>query len=315
MVKLAMLFPGQGAQYVGMGRDLANNYAVAKQTFEEADDTLGMALSKLILEGPEDQLRLTYYTQPALLTVSVAAYRVLTSLLPNLQPVVAAGHSLGEYSALVALSSLSFADAVKLVHLRGKWMDEAVPAGQGAMSAVLGMEADALAAVCRQATEEAGVVELANINCPGQIVISGTNEGVARASELASEAGARRVIALVVSGPFHCRLMKPAANKLEAQLNETTFSPIEVPLVANVDAKSHTDAMGLRDGLAKQLYSPVLWEQDVRTMLELGADTFVELGPGTVLSGLVKKVERRIPTLHVEDEASLRATIEVLEQA
>jgi [acyl-carrier-protein] S-malonyltransferase len=314
-VKVALLFPGQGAQYVGMGRELIENYEVARRTLEEADDALGFALSKLILEGPEEELRLTYHTQPALLTVSIAAYRVLAEFMPNLKPAVAAGHSLGEYSALVALSSLSFSDAVKLVHLRGQWMDEAVPAGQGAMSAVLGMGADALDAVCRQAAKEAGVVELANINCPGQIVISGTVAGVERASTLATEAGARRVIPLVVSGPFHCSLMKRAAVKLEDQLAKTSFSSIDVPLVANVDAKSHTEAADIQSGLAKQLYSPVLWEQGVRTMLDMGVDTFIELGPGTVLSGLVKKVERRIQTMHVEDEATLRAVIEAVQLA
>jgi [acyl-carrier-protein] S-malonyltransferase len=312
-VKVALLFPGQGAQYVGMGRELIENYEVAKRTVEEADEALGFALSKLILEGPKEELRLTYHTQPALLTVSIAAYRVLAEFIPNLKPTVAAGHSLGEYSALVALSSLSFSDAVKLVHLRGKWMDEAVPAGQGAMSAVLGMGTDALDAVCRQAAEEAGVVELANINCPGQIVISGTVAGVERASALATEAGARRVIPLVVSGPFHCSLMKRAAAKLEDQLAKTSFSSIDVPLVANVDAKPHTEGAEIQSGLAKQLYSPVLWEQGVRTMLDTGVDTFIELGPGTVLSGLVKKVERRIQTLHVEDEATLRAVIEAVQ--
>lgn len=311
-MELAYLFPGQGAQYVGMGRELAEQFPVVRQLFEEADDALGFSLSKIIFEGPETDLRLTYNTQPALLTASVASYRAFVEEGGNPAPVVAAGHSLGEYSALVATGAMTFRDAVKLVHLRGKWMDEAVPAGQGAMTAVMGMEADVLRKVCEQASEEAGLVELANINSSAQIVISGTAEGVARAAELAREQGARRTIPLVVSGPFHCSLMKPAAKRLEEQLASTNISNAEVPVMANVDAKPKTDAKTVREALERQLYSPVLWEQDVLAMLEMGVEGFVEFGPGTVLSGLVKKIERRIPTFHVENESSLQETLSAI---
>ncbi|QQE80761.1 ACP S-malonyltransferase [Alicyclobacillus sp. SO9] len=308
-MRLGYLFPGQGAQYIGMGKELIETYKEAKQLFAQADDALGFSLSRIILEGPEEQLRLTYHTQPALLTVSVAAYRVFSSECGDVVPVVCAGHSLGEYSALVAAGAIDFTDAVRLVHHRGKWMDEAVPAGQGAMTAVMGMERDKLEEVCRQAAEEAGVVELANINSPGQIVISGTAEGVERAAALAKEQGARRTIPLVVSGPFHCSLMKPAASKLKEMLLETDLKDTSVPVVANVDAQPKTHAQDIRTALERQLYSPVLWEEDVRAMMQLGAEGFIEFGPGTVLSGLVKKVERRIPTFHVENEESLQQTM------
>lgn len=309
-MKRAFLFPGQGAQYVGMGTELQANFAVARAVFEEADEALGFSLSTLIAEGPEDQLRLTYYTQPALLVTSLAAYRVYEAE-GGPPAIVCAGHSLGEYSALVAAGVLSLTDGVRLVHQRGRFMDEAVPAGQGAMAAVIGLDADALRAVCEQASSEGGVVELANVNCPGQIAISGTKEAVERAGVLAKEAGARRVIPLDVSGPFHCRLMQPAAGKLAQALRAVAWGEGTVPVVANVDAKPRTVAADIQQVLEQQLYRPVLWEADVRAMLEMGADTFIEFGPGTVLSGLVRKVDRSVQTLHVEDLASLRETLSV----
>jgi len=311
-VKLAFVFPGQGAQYVGMGKAFIDQYPVARETFAAADQALGFSLTSLCLEGPEETLRLTYHTQPALLTTSIAAYRVFRQH-ADVQAVLAAGHSLGEYSALVAAGALPFEDAVKLVHARGKWMDEAVPAGLGAMAAVLGLAQDDLQAVCADVSRTGEVVELANLNCPGQIVISGTAEGVARAGELAKEKGARRVLPLVVSGPFHCSLMKPAADRLNAALLQAPFQHAEIPVVANVDAIPHTNPDDILIALQKQLYSSVRWEEDVQTMLQNGVDTFVEFGPGTVLSGLIKKIDRRISTFHVEDEASLQETLSAIQ--
>ncbi|MCL6516445.1 ACP S-malonyltransferase [Alicyclobacillus sp.] len=307
-MKLAFVFPGQGAQYVGMGKELCERYPVARAVMEAADEALGFSLSRLCFEGPEEELRLTYHTQPALLTVSTLAHRVFHEL-TGVRPVVTAGHSLGEYSALVAAGVLSFEDAVRLVHLRGRWMDEAVPAGRGAMSAVMGMEAADLEAVCREASTPDEPVEVANFNCPGQIVISGAAGAVARAGELAKARGARRVIPLVVSGPFHSSLMKPAAERLAKALAEVTWHESGIPVMANVDAVARTDVEGIRRALEVQLYQPVRWEDDVRAMLAMGIDGFVEFGPGTVLSGLIRKVDRRIPVFHVEDEASLRETI------
>lgn len=310
---LGFVFPGQGAQYVGMGKELIENYQIAKQTFEEADDALGISLTKLCLAGPEEELRLTYHTQPALLTTSIAAFRVLKQE-TNIQAVVAAGHSLGEYTALVAAAALPFETGVRLVHWRGKWMDEAVPAGQGAMAAILGMETDLLEQVCEQVRTSGEVVELANLNCPGQIVISGSSKGVALACDAAKEQGARRAIPLVVSGPFHSSLMKPAAEQLKQALGEAAFSPARIPVVANVDALTHEKPDEIRDALWKQLYSPVLWQQCVEKMIQMGVDTFIEFGPGTVLSGLIKKVDRRISTLHVENEVSLRETLATVQK-
>lgn len=310
-MKLGYVFPGQGAQYVGMGQELARQYPFVRKMFADADRILGYALSELCWSGPEDTLRLTYHTQPAILTHSIAALRVFTAALRDaaVTPIVAAGHSLGEYSALVASGALSFEDAVLLVHRRGRFMDEAVPAGQGAMAAVLGMEGDTLANVCAAVSTDGEIVELANLNCPGQVVISGTAEGVARASVLAREHGAKRVIPLDVSGPFHCQLMKPAAEQLAAALGAVDIKPASMPIVTNVDAVPQTEPTVLRGALVQQLYSSVRFEADVREMLRLGVQAFIEFGPGTVLSGMIKKIERGTPVFHVEDEASLRETL------
>lgn len=307
-VNLAYVFPGQGAQYVGMGKELADNYQVAREVFDEADDALGFPLSRLIWEGPEEKLRLTYHTQPALLATSVAAYRVFAKSAAN-EAKVCAGHSLGEYSALVAVGALSFRDAIQLVQSRGQFMDDAVPAGKGAMSAVLGLEASVLRSVCEEASVGEEIVELANVNCPGQIAISGTVVAVERAGELAKKAGARRVIPLVVSGPFHCRLMKPAARKLAEALAATPLQAGLVPVVANVDALPRTLATEVRGALEQQLYKPVLWHNDVQAMVAMGASTFIEFGPGTVLSGLIRKINKNVRTFHVEDCASLEETL------
>lgn len=311
-MKLGFVFPGQGAQYVGMGKDLLDRYTVVRDTFAEADEALGFSLSRLILEGPEADLRLTYHTQPALLTTSIAAYRAFRTH-SDAPADVMAGHSLGEYTALVAAGALSFSDAVRLVHLRGRWMDEAVPAGEGAMSAVMGMESNALEDVCREVRDRGEVVELANLNCPGQIVISGTLKGVELAGDLAKERGARRVIPLVVSGPFHCSLMKKASERLSAELKRTSFVKAQVPVVANVDAKAYVEPTDIVAALEKQLYSSVRWQDDVETMATRGVDTVIEFGPGTVLSGLIKKIDRRISTLHVEDESSLQEVLAALQ--
>lgn len=298
------MFPGQGAQYVGMGKEFFAKHEIARETFAKSDEVLGFSLSQIFMEGPEEELRLTYHTQPALLTMSLTAYRIFTNEM-HIEPMVAAGHSLGEYSALVAIGALSFESAVKLVHARGRWMDEAVPSGQGAMAAILGLDETELENVCSEIRLKGEIVELANLNCPGQIVISGSAMGVEMASELARNHGARRSIPLVVSGPFHSSLMKPAAERLTQALRDTEFFPARVPLIANVDANLHQSPDEIRAVLERQLYSSVRWHQSVELMIAMGVDTFIEFGPGTVLSGLIKKTNRKINTLHIEDEASL----------
>lgn len=308
-MKTGLVFPGQGAQYVGMGKSLLDNYKEARETFAEADERLGFRLTSLCLEGPEDELRLTYYTQPALLAMSIAAFRVLSARV-DLAPLVAAGHSLGEYSALVAAHAMSFSDAIALVYGRGKLMDEAVPAGEGAMTAVLGMDEDTLVAVCQQAAQETGeVVELANLNCPGQIAISGTVAAVGRAGELAKVAGAKRAIPLTVSGPFHCSLMRPAAEAFAELLDHTDIKRADIPVVANVDGQMHQDAEEIRDVLKRQLYLPVRWVDDVKTIQSVGVDVILEFGPGTVLSGLIRKIDKGISTAHVEDDSTLAEVV------
>lgn len=307
-MKLGFLFPGQGAQYVGMGKAFVEAYPIAKQSIEQADEALGFSLSRLIFEGPEEELRLTYHTQPALLATSIAAYRVFEQQ-TSVKAMVACGHSLGEYTALVAAGAMDYIDAVKLVHLRGQYMDDAVPAGQGAMAAVMGIDEVELGDVCRMASNNGEIVELANLNCPGQIVISGTASGVQEAGELAKSRGARRVIPLVVSGPFHCSLMKKAADQLNAALAQMEIQTANIPVCANVDSAFNTSPAAIRNALERQLYSSVRFQSGVEAMLAAGVDTFIEFGPGTVLSGLVKKVDRKISTFHVEDETSLQEVL------
>lgn len=311
MGKIAFIFPGQGSQKVGMGLQVAEASESAKAVFREADETLGFPLSKLCFEGPEDQLRLTANTQPAILTTSVALLKVLREHC-DIKPDFVAGHSLGEYSALVAAGSFTFRDAVLTVHKRGTFMEEAVPSGVGAMSAVLSLDRERLEEVCNQVKKENHVVEPANYNCPGQIVISGHQAAVAEAGEKMAEAGARKVVPLSVSGPFHSSLMKPAADRLAGVLAEWDIQDAEVPVVANVTAEPVQDKDEIRRLLIEQVASPVRWEESVRNMLKAGVDVFVEIGPGKVLSGLVKKVDRKAKVFAVEDMDSLKMVVDEL---
>jgi [acyl-carrier-protein] S-malonyltransferase len=287
---IALLFPGQGSQKVGMGKALADAFPICRQTFEEADAALGDALSRIIFEGPEDQLTLTENQQPAILTVSVAAGRLLESKgFPK--PAFVAGHSLGEYTANVAAGTFAFADAVRIVRRRGRYMQEAVPVGTGAMAAILGLDAEKVAEACREAAQ-GDVVSAANINGAGQIVIAGAAAAVGRASERAKALGAKRAVPLQVSAPFHCALMKPAEDRLAPELRALPTHTPRVPIVANVDAELKRDAKSAIDALVAQVSSPVRWEAVIQRLAKEGVTTYVEVGPGTVLSGLVKKIHR-----------------------
>lgn len=308
MTKIAFIFPGQGSQVVGMGAELVANSEESKAFYDQADQTLGLSLSKLMLEGPSEELTLTYYAQPALLTTGVMIARRLTDA--GIVPNYAAGHSLGEYSALVTSGVLSFEDAVSVVHKRGLYMDEAVPAGQGAMAAILGMEAESLRAVTDAVTSAGDVVQIANLNCPGQIVISGTKAGVDKACIAAKEAGAKRAIPLVVSGPFHSELMRDAAVRLGEDIRKIELATPRISVVGNVKATELQDVSAIEQELVEQVYSPVQWEESVRYMIQQGVTIFVECGPGKVLSGLVKKIDRSVQTYCVYDEASVEEVIE-----
>jgi len=310
MGKIAFIFPGQGSQTVSMGKDLVEKDEKAAAVFRAADEKLGVSLSSIIFDGPQETLTLTYNAQPALLTTSIAFFEKVKEA--GIVPDYVAGHSLGEYTALVAAGALSFTDAVFAVRKRGEFMEEAVPAGKGTMAAVLGMNSDILQSITDEVSETGAPVQLANLNCPGQIVISGSKEGVERASELAKEKGAKRVIPLDVSGPFHSSLMEPAAGKLEEVLSGIAITDAEIPVIANVTAAPMSDSGEIKRKLIEQLYSPVRWEQSVHKMIELGVDTFVEIGPGKVLSGLVKKISRDVKTYAVNDLASLEATVAAL---
>lgn len=305
---LAFLFPGQGSQAVGMGKELAQKYSVAREIFAEADAALGYPLSQLCFEGPEDKLKLTEITQPAILTVSVAAQRVLAER--GIQSQYVAGHSLGEYSAHVAAGTLSFADAVRTVAKRGKYMQEAVPVGVGAMAAILALALEPLEAACRQAAQEtSGTVSPANINSPDQIVISGSKSAVERAAELAKEKGAKRAVMLPVSAPFHCSLMQPAQDRLATDLRALRFSASRVPVVTNVDARPIQDAEQAREALIRQVTGAVQWVRSIQALSSAGVQTFVEVGPGKVLTGLLRQIDRSKVGFNVENEESLQKAL------
>lgn len=312
MSDLALLFPGQGSQAVGMGADLCPAYPEARETFAEADEVLGFSLSRLCFEGPEEALRQTENTQPAILTVSVAVYRILAARVP-LAPAMLAGHSFGEYSALVAAGALDFADAVRLVRRRGELMAGALPPGAGTMCAILGLAGEELQNVLAQAAA-AGVVEPATFNCPGQTVVAGAAAAVAEAGRLALAAGAAKVVPLQVSGPFHSSLMRPAAERFADELAAAAMTPAGTPVVANVTAKPVTDPAEIKKLLFEQIFRPVRWEETIRYMMAAGVRTFLELGPGRVLSGLVRRVDRGARTLNAGDAAGLKEILDILEE-
>jgi [acyl-carrier-protein] S-malonyltransferase len=307
MGKVAFIFPGQASQYSGMGKELAEKFAAARAVFEEADNALGISVSKMCFEGTDEELKLTANTQPAILAVSVAALRVLAER--GVTADYVAGHSLGEYSGLVAAGSLNFADAVKLVRKRGTYMQEAVPAGQGAMAAIMGLSPTVVLDVCKRAAQ-GEVCSAANLNSPEQTVISGHAGAVKRAVEIASQSGAKRAVMLAVSAPFHSELMKPAQEKLEKDLASIKFADLQMPLVTNVDADTIRQGEEARSALVRQVTMPVRWEESMRMLLDEGVNTFVEVGPGKVLTGLMRQIERSVTTLNVEDEKSLAATLD-----
>lgn len=301
---LAFVFPGQGAQHAGMGKELSENFSVAREVFEEANDALGFDIAKMCYEGPEEQLKLTANTQPAILTMSIAALRVLQQE-TDLQPDFVAGHSLGEYSALVAANAISFSDAVRLVRQRGTYMQQAVPVGCGAMAAILGVEGDILEKICLDAAQ-GEVVSAANYNSPGQIVIAGNTQAVDRAIKLANEQGARKAMMLPVSAPFHCALMIPAGEQLSHAIADVIINKLSVPVVTNVEAVANHDCSRIKDLLVAQVSAPVRWDASIRYMLDSGVNNFIEIGPGKVLCGLIRRIERKATIANVEDIASLK---------
>jgi [acyl-carrier-protein] S-malonyltransferase len=307
MGKVAFVFPGQASQYPGMGKELAGKYPAAESVFDEADKALGFSISKICFEGTEEDLKLTANTQPAILTVSVAVCRVLAE--KGITPDFVAGHSLGEYSALVAAGALKFSDAVQLVRKRGTYMQGAVPPGVGAMAAIMGLSPAVVTDACKRAAD-GEICSSANLNSPEQTVISGHAGAVKRAVEIASQLGAKRAVVLAVSAPFHSALMMPAQQKLEKDLRNTQFSNLQVPLATNVDADTIETGDEARESLVRQVTAPVRWEESVRLLIDEGVNTFVEVGPGRVLTGLLRQIERSVAALNVEDEKSLVTTLD-----
>ncbi|HEY4567327.1 MAG TPA: ACP S-malonyltransferase [Savagea sp.] len=312
MGKVAWIFPGQGAQTVGMGASLIASDEQTAQLAKRANDVLPFDLIELMTKGPQEELTLTYHTQPALLAVGAFVAERLSRA--SLQPDYVAGHSLGEYTALVASGALSFDEGVRVVYERGRHMDEAVPAGEGAMAAVLGSDRETIERVTSQITAEGHPVQPANMNCPGQIVISGSREGVERAMPALKEEGAKRVLPLQVSGPFHSSLMEPAAEQLRASLDRVTIRTSDVPVVANVNSEPTTEAEQLKEQLVEQLYSPVLWEDSVRRMIDEGVTHFIECGPGKVLAGLIRKIDRSVTVVPAYDEETVERAIELAKE-
>jgi len=312
MGKVAFVFPGQASQYPGMGKELAEKYPSARAVFDEADQALGFSISRMCFEGAEEELKLTANTQPAILTCSVAMYRVAAE--KGIQPDYVAGHSCGEYSALVAAGALKFGDAVQLVRKRGTYMQEAVPPGVGAMAAILGLSHAVVADACKRAAGTE-VCSAANLNSPEQTVISGHAGAVKRAVEIASQSGAKRAVILPVSAPFHCALMMPAQERMEKDLTQTDFADLQFPLVTNVDADTIEKGEEARSALVRQVTLPVRWEESVRLLIDEGVNTFVEVGPGRVLTGLLRQIERSVAALNIEDEKSLTATLEKIAAA
>jgi [acyl-carrier-protein] S-malonyltransferase len=308
-MKTAFVFPGQGAQYAGMGRDVADKFPAAHAAFDEADRALHFSISKLCFEGPDEELKLTENTQPAILTTSTALFRVLEE--KGIRPDFVAGHSLGEYSALVAAGGLKLADAAPLVRRRGRYMQEAVPVGEGAMAALLGLDLPAVQSVCERAAE-GQVVSPANLNSPGQVVIAGARQAVERAVTIAKESGAKRAILLQVSAPFHCALLMPAEQRLLPDLDACAFSDLRCPLVTNVDARPIQKGEEARDALKRQVSRPVRWQETIQRLLDEGVRTFVEVGPGKVLLGLVRSIDKSVTMLNAEDEKSVENAVSAL---
>jgi len=301
-MKIAFVFPGQGSQYAGMGREVAEKFPIARAAFDEVDSALSFPLSRLCFEGPEEDLKLTENTQPAILTTSVALFRLLEER--GIRPDFVAGHSLGEYSALVAAGALTLSEAASLVRRRGRYMQEAVPVGVGAMAAVLGLDLPAVQSVCEKAAQ-GQVVSPANLNSPGQIVIAGNREAVERAVPLAKDVGAKRVILLQVSAPFHCALMVAAEERLSTDLDACSFSDLRFPLITNVDAQAIRSGAEARSGVKRQVSRPVRWQETVQRLMDEGVRTFVEVGPGKVLLGMIRSIDKSVTMLNVEDEKSM----------